>query len=79
MLQSEDSMLREPNTFSNPSGSSQTSSALASSGSHPTRAIRIPKHLHTTSKIRLLKFSVDCHFPYYKHLFSPVSNAVLNE
>lgn len=63
MLQSEDSMLREPNTFSNPSGSPQTSSAPASSGSHPTRAIRIPKHLHTTSKIRLLKFSMDCHFP----------------
>lgn len=62
-LQSENTMLREPNTFSNPSSSPQTSSALASSGSHPIRAIRIPKHLHTPSKIRLLKFSVDCHFP----------------
>ena len=42
-------------------------STLPSSRNQLIQAIRIPKHLNAVSKIRLLKFSLDVTFLYYKH------------
>lgn len=44
-------------------------STLASSRNQQIQTIRMPKHLNAVSKIRLLKFSLDVSFLYYKHIF----------